>query len=462
MNSPIEVKVPFENVNDPTAKLVAWKVPSGTLVKEGDEVAELENSKATFPVTAPASGVVWHRHAEGEEVPVGETLFVIGGDGMPPKSASQSQRTVTAGASAAASNPSVDPAEPMFSRRARELLTELGLDPSLFHGMPQVRESDVLKCAEELGKSRKTETRPTPSPSPPPTGERAGERGPLLPSSQPKSEYIPHSALRTPNSTEEGDLVPLDRAKQVENRGLAAMDRSAIKSTIFYLCPAAGLQQACARQSPPTQRLAIALFETARLLRKYRSLNACFTDAGMFVYRNVNLGFAVDLGRGLKVLVIRDADNLAFAELASKFEELLVKYSTGTLGVLDVTGSTFTLTDLGAEGAFAFVPVINARQAAIVGLGAETRDHAGLPNGFMLSCTFDHRLVAGKLVAEFLSELSARLAAHKQSLAKSGSDTSLCCSRCLQTVEQLRKLRAFLLPSVEPPGYICTNCLTGF
>lgn len=454
MSAAVEVKVPFENVNDPTARLVAWKVASGTAVKEGDEVAELENSKATFPVTAPVAGVVWHRHAEGDEIPVGAILFVVGGDGTEPKIPDQAPLLPTPSPTL----PATPAAEAMFSRRARELLNALGLDAALFRGMTQVRESDVLNRARGLGKPipdalKKAENRPASPPSP--GGEGRGE-GEL---SLPKGGLSLSNAVGT---MEDGEMVPLDRAKQVENRELAAMDRSAVKSTIFCLCPAAGLQQACARQSPPTQRLAVALFETSRLLRKYRSLNACFTEAGMFVYRKINLGFAVDLGRGLKVLVIRDADALTFEQLASRFQELLVKYSTGSLAVADVTGSTFTLTDLGAEGAFAFVPVINAHQAAIVGLGAELRDRAGLPGGFMLSCTFDHRLVAGKLVAEFLGELSARLAAHAESLAKSGADAALCCSRCLQTVEQLRRLRAFLLPSVEPPGYICTNCLTGF
>jgi 2-oxoglutarate dehydrogenase E2 component (dihydrolipoamide succinyltransferase) len=441
MSQPVEVKVPCENVNDPTARVVSWKSASGVTVKEGDVVVELENSKATFPVTAPASGVVWHRHLEGDEIPVGETLFVIGGNGFPSKSAGASSPIPGQVAPAASS------AEVMFSRRARELLGDLGLDADLFKGMPQVRESDVMQKARELGRLPLGVTQGA---VPPPPGSASS----AAIASQPPSPAA--------GTSEEGELVPLDRAKHLENRELAGLDRAAIKSTIFCLCAAAGLQEVCKRQSPPTQRLAVALFETARLLRKYRPLNSYYAAEAMFAYHKVNLGFAVDLGRGLKVLVIRDADTLSFSQLGSKFEELLVKYSTGGLGVLDVTGSTFTVTDLGQEGAFTFVPVINARQAAILGLGAELPDRGGLPGGFMLSCTFDHRLMAGKLVAEFLAELSTRLVGHSESLSKAAGANVLCCSRCLQTVEQLRRLRAFLLPSVEPPGYICTNCLTGF
>ena len=82
MNSFIEIKVPVENVNDLTAKLLVWKIASGTTVKPGDVLAELETTKATFEVTATAAGVVEYSWAIGSEVPVGETLCRIHGEGF--------------------------------------------------------------------------------------------------------------------------------------------------------------------------------------------------------------------------------------------------------------------------------------------------------------------------------------------------------------------------------------------
>jgi hypothetical protein len=76
-----------------------------------------------------------------------------------------------------------------------------------------------------------------------------------------------------------------------------------------------------------------------------------------------------------------------------------------------------------------------------------------------LSCAFDHRVNSGRFVAEFLAELSTRLVGHAASL-QAGSEPPFC-SRCLQTVNELRAIQAFLIPSTEPPGYLCSHCLLG-
>jgi 2-oxoglutarate dehydrogenase E2 component (dihydrolipoamide succinyltransferase) len=446
MSDPLEVKVPCENVNDLTAKLLAWKVASGSPVKAGDVVAELENSKATFEVTAPEAGFVEHSRSLGEEVPVGETLFCVLATSPHPSRITHhtpEPATIPPTPSPAPTPvaPSTQPASaPTFSKKAHELVTQLGVSAESFAGMAFVRESDVRQKAIELGK---------PSPLPPIDAKAL------------EVSRAPEVKKTIASPSESGERVPLPRAKLLENRELMAADRAVLKCTLFFSSPAGGLQQGCARQAPPVSRLAVILFETAKLLTKFRYLNACLIEDSAFLYQHVHLGFAVDMGRGLKVLVIRNAEAMTFAELAANFESLLVKYATNTLGVPDLTGSTFTVTDLAQEGVFGFTPLINSGQAAILGVGTESE---GSPAGaFMLSCSFDHRLLGGKQVAEFLRELSARLVAHRDSFQKALPEQEvLHCSRCFQTVETLRRLRAFLLPSVEPAGYICTNCLSGY
>src|SRR5207237_10075299 len=132
INPPLEVTVPHENVNDPTAKLLLWKVPSGAKVSEGDPIAELENSKATFEITAPASGVVEYSRPVGQEVPVGETLFCILGEGAQPR---QQHVSVTPTLQTPAPSPPTRTTRTVFSKRAQELLAELKMDPALFSGM---------------------------------------------------------------------------------------------------------------------------------------------------------------------------------------------------------------------------------------------------------------------------------------------------------------------------------------
>lgn len=431
MIGPIVVTVPFENVNDPTAKIVDWKFASGSKVTAGESIVELETTKTTFPVTAPADGFVEYNFPLGEEVPVGGALFRIHSDELSAKTAwaPPDKPPVPSLATAAAPAAGV----PMISKRAQELIAANGLDPSLFAGMSVVKESDVREKLAALAKA----------------------------SSPQSPSKVPESSAPRETVAEAGQLVALERAKQVENRELSRVNHEVLKSTVYYFCPAAGFQEACARQRPPVQRLVVMLFELVQLLKKFPRLNAFYTDGSIFVYQHVHVGFAVDMGHGLKVLVIREAENVSYSELTDKVEDLLVKYATNSLAVKEITGSTFTVTDLAQTGVFAFEPLINSQQAAILGIGGDNRLPGAEDRGFMLSCAFDHRLNTGRVVAEFLAEFSSRLVGHVESLKAAAPVEPSCCSRCLQTVEELRAVQAFLVRSAEPPGYLCSHCLFG-
>jgi len=426
-----EIKVPFENVNDSSARIVCWKAASGALVKEGSVLAELETTKTTFQVEATASGFIEYSWAEGDEVPVGEILCRIS-DEKPVAAPPVATSTAIVSGKPETVNQAPSEASPVFSEKARALILKHDLDPIIFAGLVMVKEHDVRQKLEALDKS-KPNVVPEPARSSP-----------------------------TPAAGEEVDRVPLSRAKQYENRELLATDGSILKSTLFYLCPAGGLAAMCARQSPPIQRLAVILYETVQLLKKHPQLNARVEADHALHYKHVNIGFSVDMERGLKVLVIHRAGELSFAELTAQFNDLIAKYITDTLQVADVTNSTFTITDLAQTGVFSFDPLINARQAAILGISADTGSPESGP-GFMLSCAFDHRITSGKVVADFLGELSLRLVGHAKSMGRDKpAAAELCCSRCLQPANVLRGLGAILVVTAEPPGYLCTICLGGW
>jgi len=152
MSARLEVKVPFENVNDPTARIVSWAFASGATVKEGDVIAELENSKTTFQVSAPGAGVVEYSAPVGEEVAAGDILFYIQSEGQtvaePPVALPPAEAAVEPLVKAVEPRPvsppvAVSAAPPVFSRKASRLIEELGLDANVFTGMTMVQESDV-------------------------------------------------------------------------------------------------------------------------------------------------------------------------------------------------------------------------------------------------------------------------------------------------------------------------------
>ena len=119
----------------------------------------------------------------------------------------------------------------------------------------------------------------------------------------------------------------------------------------------------------------------------------------------VSVGFAMNLGRSLRVPVVRDAGTLSLLEVARAVRSLSLAYMRDELTIADQTGGTFTVTDLSSHGAEFFVPVVNRRQSAILGICAE-RPGDRRRN---LVLAFDHRMADGMRGAAFLGALRERL-----------------------------------------------------
>lgn len=422
------VNVPRENVNDETATLVAWHADDGERVERGRTIAQVETSKAVIDVEAPAGGVVRHCVAAGSEVPIGATIARIESDDpRPPDPTTTAGPTATPTAARPTaplngSGPATAPtAGPRFSRRARSLLIERGLDPGLFTGLGLVRSRDL------------------PGGGPPRSGAGAEPRPPT-------AAGVPYRA------------EPLSRSKRTEAKFLRAAYESALASSVAVSCDAGGLLTDARHEGT-----ALVLFEAARLLRKYPALNARHDDGRVLYYEQVNIGFAVDAGRGLKAPVVRRADEKGFDEIVAEVREYVVAYLQDALTVESLGGGTFTLTDLSGEGVFVFHPLINQGQSAILGVGGDA------PRGALnLILTFDHQLAEGRYAARFLNDLKVRLEAHGRSLAQpthAGPGDGPRCGRCQTPAAEVEAIGHYLVSSVRPSGAVrllCTNCLRGY
>jgi pyruvate dehydrogenase E2 component (dihydrolipoamide acetyltransferase) len=148
----------------------------------------------------------------------------------------------------------------------------------------------------------------------------------------------------------------------------------------------------------------------ARALQEFPFMNARFSEDGKKIERlkPINLGLAVDTERGLLVTVIRDADKKGLREFGAKFRELVARARAGKSAVEDLSGGTFTLTNLGMYRVDAFTPVINLPEAAILGVGrinpkpVAKGEEVVVRKMMTLSLVFDHRLVDGAPAARFL------------------------------------------------------------
>jgi pyruvate dehydrogenase E2 component (dihydrolipoamide acetyltransferase) len=153
----------------------------------------------------------------------------------------------------------------------------------------------------------------------------------------------------------------------------------------------------------------------ARALRDFPSLNAAFTDHGVEIYSDINIGMAVALEEGLVVPVIRNADRLSLQELAKQSHELAEKAQKKKLFPLDYDGGTFTVSNLGMFGVDNFVAIINPPQCAILAVGQVAP--RVVPHGegiavrpmMTMSLSADHRVVDGAIAARFLQEVKRHL-----------------------------------------------------
>lgn len=150
----------------------------------------------------------------------------------------------------------------------------------------------------------------------------------------------------------------------------------------------------------------------ASLLKKHPILNSSLKEDYIEVYEDVNVGVAVALDHGLIVPVVKNADKKSLIEISGEIKELAEKARTGTLTFDDVTGGTFTISNLGMYGVDSFTPIINTPQTAILGVGrivlkpvirGDVVDRANIA---WLSLTFDHRVMDGHTAALFLQDLS--------------------------------------------------------
>jgi pyruvate/2-oxoglutarate dehydrogenase complex dihydrolipoamide acyltransferase (E2) component len=356
MSEPVPVPVPQINPNDEHAVIVRWHVSKGARVRAGQPLVTLETTKTTFDVDSPADGYAFFEHEANTELAVGAPVAWIAAEEGPlriPEAVSPSEPAPAGG--------------DRFTRKARKLMKERGLSEADFPGEEKVDADAVERAAAARGAKAETGTR------------------------------VPHGAVP----------LELTAAKITEIQTLRRVREQVVPSTVAIALSAERLDARLRRESAthgPVSALELALYETARLLPSWPELNGFYADGRAWSHAGVAIGVAVNLGRSLRVPVVKDAATLELRDIARALRELTLRYMRDELAIGDVTGGTFTITDLSGEGIVHFVPVLNERQSAILGLCAARADGSR-----ELVLTFDHRLSDGMRAARFLAELRSRL-----------------------------------------------------
>jgi pyruvate dehydrogenase E2 component (dihydrolipoyllysine-residue acetyltransferase) len=387
-----EVKLPRLGQGMESGTIVKWLKSEGEQVEKGEPLYELDTEKVTQEVEADVAGVLLKIAVEKGEVPVGQTIAVIGDEGeevaveeAPPK---EEEPPEAKAEPAPAPEPEAEPtAEPTAedgrikaSPLARRIARERGIDLADLKGTgPEGR-----IVAEDVDRG---EGAPAPAGAPQPAGEE--ERRELT------------SVRRTiARRLTEAWQIPVFQLQ-------ASADMSRVSAVVDRLN---------AEGSDPKLTITDVITKAcAGALMRRREVNAEWTDEAIVLHPSANIGLAVAAPQGLVVPVIRSAERLTLAEIATARKDVVTRARDGKLRRDDLEGGTFTISNLGMFRVESFTAVLNPPQAAIVAVGAiEDRvvavgGQAEVRPMATFTATFDHRAVDGAPAAGFLQTLKELL-----------------------------------------------------
>ncbi len=389
-----ELKVPTLGMDMEEATVVRWLVEDGAEVEKGDPVLEIDTDKTSFEIEAPAGGTIRNLKGEpGETLPVGTTLAYVTAAGEEPPApeveASEAEPEAVASTAGARRKEtserrtvpaSEDGRKVRASPAARRAAAEMGVPIESVPGSGprgRVYLSDILEMEPEA---------PDTEPAPPETVTRE----PLSRIRRLGAERTARSFSEVPHFYLTRDLEA-DRLVELQQRLRNRMD------------PAPSV----------TDLLALAV---SRTLRDHPRLNGRYAgDGELELHERVNLGIAVATEAGLVVPVLEGSDALPLRELVSKARDLVRRARAGKLSPEELSGGTFTLSNLGMMGIDSFDAIINAPEAAILAMGRvrtipEWRDNQWVPKQVISgTLSVDHRVADGADGARFLMGLQAAL-----------------------------------------------------
>ncbi|OUM02377.1 dihydrolipoamide acetyltransferase family protein [Variovorax sp. JS1663] len=399
------IKVPDIGEGIAEVELVAWRVQPGDPVVEDQPLADVMTDKATVEIPSPVAGKVLALGGEvGQQIAVGAELIRIEVEGegqvradapvsAPARESAPAPAPVAARPVETPATPRADDrpiASPAVRRRAWELGIDLQqLQPSGTAGRIVQADLDAW-LARHPGAARG----PQPAPSLPRGTERNDEEAiPITGVRRRIAQRMQESARRIPHFSyvDEVDVTELERLRaQLNARGDGRP-----RLTLLPLLVRA-LVQAVAR---------------------FPQVNARFDDEAGVLTRHgaVHMGIATQTDAGLMVPVLRHAEALDLWAVAAEVARLAAAARAGQATRGELSGSTITLTSLGALGGIASTPIINLPEVAIVGVNRIVQrpvmlGGAMLPRSMMnLSSSFDHRVVDGQYAAEFIQAVRASL-----------------------------------------------------
>jgi len=412
--------------------LVKWLVADGAKVSQGDPVMEVETDKAVFSVEANARGVIHiGPYQEGQVLPVLTVVAVIGkpedkfevkGAASSPPVLPEAEAASASAGAAAQPSPTGSGAEgeTLFaSPRARKLAVQKNVDlaavPPTGYGGVRVAERDVLAFLAQAPKATPLAQR---------MAEEAGVDLRSVAGTGPGGRIVKEDIARAAQPQPSIATAPVEILERIPLKGTRAIIAERMGTSVHTSARVTLVMEADATEfvaartrikekveqewgfAPGYNDLLARIVSAC--LRRFPYMNARLAPDAIEILARVHLGMAVDTERGLLVPVIRDADLKSLRQFGAEFRALVERARNRRSLPDDLTGGTFTITNLGMYDVDAFTPVINLPEAAILGVGriaakvVPYHGEAAIRQMWTLSLVFDHRLVDGAPAARFL------------------------------------------------------------
>jgi pyruvate dehydrogenase E2 component (dihydrolipoamide acetyltransferase) len=421
---PIEVKLAKVSPTMESGQIVKWLVKVGDKVKEGDTIAEVQTDKAVMPVETFDEGTVARIDvAEGVDIALGTRILLLAKKGEDPKQVAESFATAAASAPAASATAPVAPAAAAAAPAAPAAASV---------GSGRVKSTPLArKVAESVG----LDIAQVPGSGPAGRIVKADVEAYSANASQPKAAGAPAKSAAPKPAPKlfvplgEDERIPLVRMSQACARGMIAAKTQApeIHVTVDIRMDEVVRVRERLNKTLASEgvKLSVGDFVTkavAMSLRRHPAVNATFqgdnANLGQAVivrHAGVNVGIAVALEGGLIVPVLRNADAYGLRDIRVESEKLYEAARSGRLTGDQMTGGTFTISNLGMFGVKQFDAVLALPQVAILAVAAAEKrpivvnDQLTVGTMMTVTLTADHRGVDGAAAAEFLRTLKSFL-----------------------------------------------------
>jgi pyruvate dehydrogenase E2 component (dihydrolipoamide acetyltransferase) len=386
----IEITVPKLGLTMEEATLVGWKFSAGQMVKKDQVVLVLETDKVTFEMPSPGDGLLHPVAASGSRIEVSQVIGYLAKDKAELEKLAAQHPAAETGAppASAAAKPAAAPAE----------------SPAMPAGAGgRVKASPVARV---MAKAHGVDLSAIPG---------SGPGGRIV-----RDDVLKALKKGVPAAPVAGGLlsvvqeIPIAGVRKVIFKNMHLSLATQAQLTLHTEASAAAMIRLRSRLNAEGAKVsynAVIVKVIAQALKQHPLVNASVDGETIKVWRQVHVGVAMDLGRGLIVPKVRNAESKSIREISADIDRLVEAAKAGSLALDDLTLGTFTLTNLGAWDIDDFTPIVNHPESAILGVGRivekpVARDgQVAIEPRLSLSLSFDHRIVDGAPGAAFLKTI---------------------------------------------------------